>query len=193
MRVLVLHAHPVAESFNGGLFREICEKLKKAGHEVDACDLYEEGFNPVLTRQEWLDYRDISKNTLPVAGYVERVMKADALVLSYPVWNFGMPAIMKGYLDRVFLPGVSFRLEAGLVKPNFQHIKKVAVVTTYGATPMRAFLAANPPKRFAMRTLRYLCKPGASFSYQALYDMNRVSLEQRNQFLSRVGELMARF
>jgi NAD(P)H dehydrogenase (quinone) len=193
MRVLVLHAHPVAESFNGSLFREICERLKKAGHEVDACDLYAEGFDPVLTRQEWFDYRDVPKNTLPVAGHVERVMKADALVLSYPVWNFGMPAIMKGYLDRVFLPGVSFRLEDGLVKPNLQHIKRVAVVTTYGATPVRAFLAANPPKRFAMRTLRYLCKPGAKFSYQALYDMNRVSLEKRSQFLSRVGDLMARF
>jgi NAD(P)H dehydrogenase (quinone) len=193
MRVLVLHAHPVAESFNGALFRQICESLKKAGHEVDACDLYEEGFDPVLTKQERLDYHDLAKNTLPVQSYVDRLMKADALVLSHPVWNFGMPAIMKGYIDRVFLPGVSFRLEEGLVKPNLQHIKKVAIVTTYGATPMRAFLAANPPKRFAMRTLRYLCKPGASFSYQALYDMNRVSLEGRNQFLSRVGDLMARF
>jgi NAD(P)H dehydrogenase (quinone) len=193
MRVLVLHAHPVAESFNGALFRQICESLTKAGHEVDACDLYEEGFDPVLTRQERLDYHDLAKNTLPVASHVERLMKADALVLSHPVWNFGMPAIMKGYIDRVFLPGVSFRLEEGLVKPNLQHIKKVAIVTTYGATPMRAFLAANPPKRFAMRTLRYLCKPGASFSYQALYDMNRVSLEGRHQFLSRVGDLMARF
>ena len=193
MRVLVLHAHPVAESYNGALYREICDKLKKAGHEVDACDLYEEGFDPVLTRQEKLDYRDLEKNILPVKSHVERLMNAEALVLSYPVWNFGMPAIMKGYLDRVFLPGVSFRLEEGLVKPNLQHIRRVAIVTTYGATPMRAFLAANPPKRFAMRTLRYLCKPGATFSYQALYDMNRVSLEDRNQFLSRVGDLMARF
>ena len=193
MRVLVLHAHPVTESYNGALYREICTRLAKAGHDVDGCDLYEEGFDPVLTRQEKLDYRDLEKNILPVAGHVERLMKAEALVLSYPVWNFGMPAIMKGYLDRVFLPGVSFRLEEGLVKPNLQHIKKVAVVTTYGATPMRAFLAANPPKRFAMRTLRYLCKPGASFSYNALYDMNRVSLEERNRFLSRVGDLMARF
>ncbi len=193
MRVLVLHAHPVAESYNGALFRHICENLTKAGHQVDACDLYAEGFDPVLTQQERLDYHDLVKNIMPVAGHVDRVMKADALVLCYPVWNFGMPAIMKGYLDRVFLPGISFKLEAGKVKPNLQHIKKVAVVTSYGATPLRAFLAGNPPKRFAMRTLRYLCKPGASFSYQALYDMNRVSLEKRNQFLSRVGDLMARF
>ena len=193
MRVLVLHAHPVAESFNGVLFREICDRLTKAGHEVDACDLYEEGFDPVLTRQERLEYHDLAKNTLPVAGHVERLMKADALVFSHPVWNFGMPAIMKGYIDRVFLPGVSFILEDGKISPNLQHIKKVAIITSYGATPLRAFLAGNPPKRFAMRVLRYLCKPGASFSYLALYDMNRVSLEKRNQFLSRVGDLMARF
>lgn len=193
MRVLVLHAHPVETSFNGALFRQICKSLKAAGHEVDACDLYQEGFEPVLTRQERLDYHDLAKNTLPVANHVDRLMKAEAIVFSHPVWNFGMPAIMKGYIDRVFLPGVSFRLEDGLVKPNLQHIKRVAIVTTYGATPMRAFLAGNPPKRFAMRVLRYLCKPGAPFSYLALYDMNRVSLDKRNQFLSRVGELMARF
>ena len=193
MRVLVLHAHPVAESFNGALFREICDRLTKAGHEVDACDLYEEGFDPVLTRQERLEYHDLAKNTLPVASHVERLMKADALVFSHPVWNFGMPAIMKGYIDRVFLPGVSFILEDGKISPNLQHIKKVAIITSYGATPLRAFLAGNPPKRFAMRVLRYLCKPGAPFSYLALYDMNRVSLEKRNQFLSRVGDLMARF
>jgi NAD(P)H dehydrogenase (quinone) len=160
---------------------------------VDACDLYEEGFDPVLTRQGRLEYHDLTKNTLPVQNHVDRLMKAEALVFSHPVWNFGMPAIMKGYIDRVFLPGVSFRLEDGLVKPNLQHIKRVAVVTTYGATPLRAFLAGNPPKKFAMRTLRFLCKPGAPFSYLALYDMNRVSEEKRRQFLSRTGELMARF
>ena len=72
MRVLVLHAHPVAESYNGALFREICNKLIKAGHEVDACDLYEEGFDPVLTRQERLEYHDLAKSTLPVASHVDR-------------------------------------------------------------------------------------------------------------------------
>jgi NAD(P)H dehydrogenase (quinone) len=193
MRVLVLHAHPVAESFNGALFREICARLSKAGHAVDACDLYAEGFDPVLTRQERLDYHDLSKNAANVDGHVERLMKAEALVLSHPVWNFGMPAILKGYLDRVFLPGVSFRIEEGRVKPNLGHIRKLAVVTTYGADPIRAFLAGNPPKRFAGRTLRYLIAPGASFTYHALYDMNRVTDDKRRRFLSRAGELMDRF
>jgi NAD(P)H dehydrogenase (quinone) len=193
MRVLVLHAHPVAESFNGALFREICARLAAKGHDVDACDLYAEGFDPVLPRAERLDYHDTAKNTLPVANHVNRLMRAEALVLSHPVWNFGMPAILKGYIDRVFLPGVSFRLEDGRVKPNLQHISKMAVVTTYGADPLRAFLAGDPPKRFAKRTLRYLVRPGAAFSYLALYDMNRVSEARRRQFLSRAGELMDRF
>jgi putative NADPH-quinone reductase len=193
MRVLVLHAHPVAESFNGALFREVCTRLAKRGHEVDACDLYAEGFDPVLTRAERLDYHDLARNTANVDAHVERLMKAEALVLSHPVWNFGMPAILKGYLDRVFLPGISFKIVEGRVKPNLQHIRKVAVVTTYGADPLRAFLAGDPPKRFAKRTLRYLVKPGAAFSYLALYDMNRVSEEKRRRFLSRAGELMDRF
>jgi NAD(P)H dehydrogenase (quinone) len=193
MRVLVLHAHPVAESFNGALFREVCVRLRKAGHVVDACDLYAEGFDPVLSRQERLDYHALDKNRANVESHVDRVMKAEALVLCHPVWNFGMPAILKGYLDRVFLPGVSFTLADGRLSPNLQHIRKVAVVTSYGATPLRAFLAGDPPKRFAKRVLRYLVSPGAPFSYLALYDMNRVSDEKRRRFMSRVGDVMDRF
>jgi NAD(P)H dehydrogenase (quinone) len=63
--------------------------------------------------------------------------------LVFPVWNFGYPAILKGFLDRVFLPGVSFRLVDGKVKPNLTHIRKLAAVTTYGGTRLRAFWPAT--------------------------------------------------
>ena len=59
---------------------------------------------------------------------------AEALIFSFPVWNFGYPAILKGFLDRVLLPGVSFRLVDGQVRPNLTHIQKLAAVTTYGGT-----------------------------------------------------------
>lgn len=193
MRVLVLHAHPVAESFNGVLFREICARLSAKGHEVDACDLYAEGFDPVLSRDERLAYHDISANAVPVRAHVDRVMEAEALVICHPVWNFGYPAMLKGYFDRVFLPGVSFRLEDGRVRPNLQHIRKMAVVTTYGAARWRAIVMGDPPRRLAKRMLRSIIKPGAQFTYHALYDMNRATDDDRRRFLSRTGELMDRF
>lgn len=68
----------------------------------------------------------------------------------FPVWNFGYPAILKGFIDRVFLPGVSFVLTDGKVQGNLQNIRKLAAVTTYGGTWMRAFLCGDPPRKSVM-------------------------------------------
>ena len=108
MRVLLLFCHPVEDSYHAALHRTACSALERAGHEVDDCDLYAEGFCPVLSREERIGYHDIGSNCAPVRGYVERLLAAEALVLCFPVWNFGPPAMLKGFLDRVFLPGVSF-------------------------------------------------------------------------------------
>ena len=109
MRVLVLFAHPVETSFGAALHTAVVEELRAAGHEVDDCDLYAEDFNPVLTRAERLGYHDIPSNRMPVARYVERLEWAEALVFCFPTWCFGLPAMLKGFFDRVFLPGVSTR------------------------------------------------------------------------------------
>ena len=96
MRVLVLYAHPVETSFNAALHATIVKALNASGHTVDDCDLYAEGFDPVLSRQERLDYHDVALCRKPVERHVERLLSAEALVLSFPVWNFGYPAILKG-------------------------------------------------------------------------------------------------
>ena len=193
MRVLVLHAHPVAESFNGALHRLAVERLGVAGHTVDDCDLYAEDFDPRVSRAERLGYHDVGPNTEPVKAYVDRLRAADALVMCYPVWNFGYPAILKGFFDRVFLPGVSFTMENGQVRPCLHNIAKVAVVTTYGGSRMRALLVGDPPRKVVGRALRVTVKPGAPFSYLAHYDMNRSTDESRARFMARVKKAMDRF
>lgn len=193
MRVLVLHAHPVAKSFNGALHRLIVERLVACGHSVDDCDLYAEDFDPRLTRQERLGYHNTETNIEPVRDHVERLRAADALVLSYPVWNFGYPAILKGYFDRVFLPGVSFEMKEGKVVPRLHNIEKVAFVTTYGGSRTRALLVGDPPRKLASRVLRLIVKPGAPFSYLAHYDMNRSTVQTRDRFKAKVTAQMDRF
>lgn len=190
-RALVLYAHPCADSYSAALCGVVVDRLRGRGWEVDLCDLYAEGFDPVLTAEERRAYLDTGRNTAPVRAHVERLRAAAALVLVYPTWNFGMPAILKGYIDRVFLPGVSFVLKDGLVAPGLTHVRKLAVVTSYGATPLRAFLAGNPPKRFVTRVLRYICRP-ARLRYLALYDMNRATEAQRRAFLTRIAREMDR-
>ena len=111
VRVMVLFAHPVETSFGASLHAKVVETLRARGHEVDDCDLNAEGFDPVMTRQDRLDYYDVPGNRRRVGPYVDRLLKSDALIFSFPVWNMGFPAILKGFVDKVFLPGVSFNLK----------------------------------------------------------------------------------
>lgn len=193
MRILVLFAHPVETSFQAALYRTVCDELKGAGHEVDALDLYAENFDPRLTREERMNYHDLSKNQTNVAAYVERVQAAEAMVIVTPVWNFGYPAILKGFFDRVFLPGVSFEMAAGRVKPKLKNIRKLAVVTTYGGSFWRAFLVGDPPRRIAKRFLRATFSLATPVAYLAHYDMNRSTDASRTAFLKKVAHRMTHF
>lgn len=191
-RALVLFAHPCPESFSAALHKVVVDKLTARGWDVDDCDLNREGFSPVLTEAERRGYHDVGTNLTPVAGYVDRLRAAQALVLVFPVWNFGYPAILKGFFDRVFLPGVSFRLEDGKVKPNLTHIRKLAAVTTYGGTQLRAIMAGDPPRHVVKRALWHVTRPD-KLRYLALYDMNRASDRTRTAFLDRVDQEMGSF
>jgi putative NADPH-quinone reductase len=191
-RAMVLFAHPCPESFSAALYGEVVSALGRAGWQIDDCDLNREGFQPVLTEAERRGYHAVPENLGPVAAYVERLRAAEALVMVFPVWNFGYPAILKGFLDRVFLPGVSFRLEEGKVKPNLTHIRKLAAVTTYGGTRMRALLVGDPPRKCVTRAVWHVCRPD-KMRYLALYDMNRADPARRGAFLARVGREMERF
>ncbi|NND19613.1 MAG: NAD(P)H-dependent oxidoreductase [Silicimonas sp.] len=189
MNTLVLSAHPCDESFGAALRRTIIDTLSARGWSVDDCDLYAEEFQPILSPDERRRYHDIPANIEPVRQYVDRLRAADALILCFPVWNFGYPAILKGFFDRVFLPGVSFRLENGQVQPNLTNIQKLAAVTTYGGTRFRAFLAGDPPRKIVKRHLWHVTRPTRT-SYVALYDMNRATDPKRTGFLDRVRREM---
>jgi putative NADPH-quinone reductase len=193
MRVLVLFAHPVETSFGAAIHAKVVETLKKAGHEVDDLDLNAEGFQPVLTRQERLDYHDTGINRAPVEDYVRRVLRAEALVISTPIWNFGFPAILKGFFDRVFLPGVSFEMRGETLVPCLHNIKKLGAVVTYGGTRWRALLVGDPPRKIVKRVLRATIHPLASVTYLAQYDMNHTRPEIRAAFLKKVEDTFSRF
>jgi putative NADPH-quinone reductase len=193
MNILVLYANPVETSFGAAVHSLIVERLKTKGHSVDDCDLYAEDFDPRLTRAERIGYHDIPANIESVHTYVERLRRADALVLSFPVWNYGYPAILKGFFDRVFLPGVSFKLVAGRTVPTLHNVKKVAAVTTYGGSRLAAFLVGDPPRKIITRVLRATVKPGAPVSYLAHYSMNLSTPASREKFMAKVSAQMDAF
>jgi putative NADPH-quinone reductase len=193
MNVLVLYAHPVETSFHAALHRLIVERLAAAGHSVDDCDLYAEDFDPRMSRDERLAYHDGRTPSEEVGRYVERLRRAEALVLAFPVWNFGYPAILKGFFDRIFLPGVSFQMIDGEAAPSLHNIRKVAAITTYGGSRFRAFLMGDPPRKLVNRVLRATVKPGAQVSFLTHYSMNLSTEESRKSFMARVAAKMDRF
>ena len=188
-RAMVLYAHPCPESFNAAVHDTVVETLEANGWEVDDCDLNAEGFLPVLTELERRGYHEEPANLEPVKPYVDRLFAAQALIMVFPVWNFGYPAILKGFLDRVFLPGVSFKLVDGRVRPNLTHIRKLVACTTYGGTRWRAFMAGDPPRKCVTRAVWHVCRP-EKMRYLALYDMNRNTPETRAAHLARVRREM---
>src|ERR1700722_8701931 len=147
VRGFVLFAHPVETSFNAAIHAKLVATLRSRGHEIDDCDLNAEGFDPVLNRQDRIQYHTVGVNRARVAQYVARLLAAEALVLSYPVWNMGFPAILKGFLDRVFLPGVSFDLkEDGTYTPTLHNIKRLRAASTYGGGCLLFISRAAPPR-----------------------------------------------
>ncbi|KIT14851.1 NAD(P)H-dependent oxidoreductase [Jannaschia aquimarina] len=192
VRALVLAAHPVPDSYGAALRDATAGALRGRGWDVDLCDLYAERFDPVLSEAERRGYHEVPANRGPVESYVARVEAADALVMVFPVWNFGYPAILKGFLDRVFLPGVSFLIRDGKLAPNLTRVRRLAAVTTYGGTRMRAMLCGDPPRRCVTRAVRFVCQP-RTMRYLALYDMNRASDARRGAFLKRVEAEMGSF
>ncbi len=187
MRVLVLFAHPLETSFGAALHRRVVETLRAGGHEVDDLDLYAEKFDPALSRDTLHNYVDVSKNRAEVVPYVERVLAAEALVLVFPVWFDGLPAILDGFFERVFLPGVAFKIVANnLFHPTLSNIKRLAAVCTYGEARRHVARKGDPPRRFVRHNIGGVMAREGRFEYVAHYDMNFTTAPQRARFLQKV-------
>jgi NAD(P)H dehydrogenase (quinone) len=192
LRILILYANPSPTSFGAALHQQVASTLRKNAHSVDDCDLYAAGFDPVLSEDERRVYRDATENRAHVADYVSRLLAAEGLVLIYPVWNEGFPAILKGFLDRVFLPGVSFKIgKDGSAAPNLERLRKLAAVCTYGASWPISLTMGDPPKKIVKRLVRSMPVHRVRCDYLAQYGVDASSAEQRQAFLRKVDRVLA--
>ncbi len=188
MRILYLYCHPLAESFHAAIRDSAIATLHAAGHEVDLCDLYAEGFEPILTAEMRRDYHDTTLNRKGIETYVERLHRAEALVVQFPTWCFGFPAMLKGFFDRLFSPGITFDLsDPANVKPMLGHIRQVIGISTYGRDRWRAFVVGDPPRKMITRYLRWFVSRRAKIRYLALYHMNVATEAKRQGFVTRVS------
>jgi NAD(P)H dehydrogenase (quinone) len=194
MRVLYVYCHPLDNSFHAAIRKEALAGLAEAGHEVDLLDLYAEGFDPVLTAERRRDYHDPERNRRNNEVYADRLMAANALVVQFPTWSFGPPAMLKGWFDRMFGPGIALDLsDPGHARPMLQHIERISGITTYGRPRWQAIGMSDPPRRIIKRYLPWFTGRGTRVRYHALYHMNVATAETRGRFLVKVRREMRRF
>lgn len=189
-RFLVVLAHPLPASFAASAAKTVVETLEAKGHAVDLLDLYAEGFDPRLTANERAAYMEPGyQPSDDVLGIVERLKAADGLVLVFPQWWFNLPAIMKGFIDRIFVPGVAFDHDkaGGRIVPLMTNISSFWVVTSTGSPWWVVHLyMGNPVKRILKRGVAAFCAKGVDFRMLALHDMDRATDQKRKGFLAKV-------
>lgn len=196
MRIQAVLAHPLPDSFAAAVHRTAVTSLRTAGHQVTETDLYDEGFEPALTAAERRAYLDPAYDTAAVQPLVDRLRASEGLVLTFPHWWFDTPAILKGWFDRVWAPGVAFRhdKDGGRIEPLLTGLLRVAVLTSFGSPWWLAELyMRNPARRILKSGLLTACAPQARLQYLALYDMDRSTAEKRARHLARVEAAMRTF
>lgn len=130
MKHLIIYAHPNQESLNGQ-FKQCIEKtLKEQEHEVVVRDLYQLEFNPVLSIEDMMGQRNGTVDDR-IEKEQEYISWADVVTFIHPIWWTGMPAIMKGYIDRVFSYGFAYRYDQGIQKGLLTG-KQAIILNTHG-------------------------------------------------------------
>ena len=193
MRVLLIHCHPRAESFSAALRDTARQALEAAGHQVECRDLYAEGFVPALSDAEHRDYLDPASHSPDVADHVASLQRAEALLLVYPTWWYGLPAMLKGWFDRIWAPGVAFKLGDGAIEPLLTNIKRIGVVTTYGSPLWLLWVIGWPDKKLINRGLRRLCARGCRVEWLMLTRMDQRTAPERAAFLAKVKARLSRW
>lgn len=115
MNVLVIYAHPNHESFNWAILQQIQKGLNESGNTVTLIDLYQEQFDPVLKFDSTHKRRYLHQDP-ETERYRVLISQADHLIFIYPIWWYGLPAILKGFIDRVFASGFAYTYDGNLPK-----------------------------------------------------------------------------
>jgi len=137
VRILVVFAHPRRASFTGELLDALLAGLAEAGHEVEVADLYAEGFNPILEEAAFARETAMDPGA-PLSPEVQaeqaRLDRCEGLIFVYPFWWSDVPAILKGWFDRVWTYGYAYAYEADRSRTTRLGIRKALALCPAGHT-----------------------------------------------------------
>lgn len=168
--------------------------LREQGHTVDFLDLYAAGFDPRLTERERATHHGPEHDHSAVAAEAAALRAADMVVLVFPTWWFGLPAILKGWIDRVFAPGVAFAQgeNFGPIKPLLRNLKHAVAITTLGS-PWWAdlFLMRRPVRNQLKNAVFRACAPQATFSMLSFHAAETATKPRVDAFVARLHSRLA--
>ncbi|MGH9272190.1 MAG: NAD(P)H-dependent oxidoreductase [Ilumatobacteraceae bacterium] len=194
MDVLMVTAHPHADSFTAAVATAARRGMQRAGHSIVELDLYAIGFAPTMSPAERAAYHQATPLIDPMTiEHGRLVRQATALVFVYPTWWGGPPAVLRGWLERVLVPGVAFRFdERGKVVPGMTNVRRIVGISTYGSPRRYVRLMSDGGRRALLRALRMNCGWRASTRWVAMYSTDNSTATQRADFLERVERSTAR-
>lgn len=204
-RILLVHAHPVAESFSNSIADTVENAALACGHDVRRINLCPDPdatlcYRPNMSRRERLCYFQddvISKADSTIENHISLLKWCDTLIFVYPTWWMNTPASLKGFFDRTLLPGACWDFPrqdadsstAGLV-PLLTNIDSIVGISTYGASRSLVTLAGDNGRRMISNAIRPIMNPKCAVRWMGLYDMDFTTLDGRTSFLSSVEELV---
>ncbi|MGI4823029.1 MAG: NAD(P)H-dependent oxidoreductase [Janthinobacterium lividum] len=154
MNILLVFAHPEPQSFNGALLRTAITTLEAAGHYVQVSDLYAQSFEPVSDRHNFTTVYDAAyfkqqKEELyasthqgfaaEVEAELQKLAWCDVMIWQFPLWWFGVPAVLKGWVDRVFAMGRAYGAGQFYENGVFRGKRALLSLTTGSGSPAEAY------------------------------------------------------
>ena len=192
MRCLIVTAHPLDQSLCRLFASAAIDTLAAAKHECRHVDLYRSGFSPALTPAERASYYS-GFEAAEVAREIDDLLWAEAVILIFPTWWFGPPAILKGWFDRVWAPGVAYdhAADLGAIQPRLHQLRKVVAITTLGSPWWVDWLILRRPVRRVLRSaILATCAPRASLTFLSFYKAERLSSQGVDAAIHRVRSVL---
>ncbi|MDR2188702.1 MAG: NAD(P)H-dependent oxidoreductase [Azonexus sp.] len=196
MKCLVVIAHPVTDSLCQAMAQSAISTLTAKGHEVIIEDLYLSDFSPALTASERRSYYSPTFDAAAVQDQIHRLLTAEGLVLVFPTWWFSFPAILKGWFDRVWAPGIAYdhATDFGPIKPLLQNLRKTLAITSLGSPWwIDRFILRQPVKRILKVALLGACAPKCQFAMLSLYKAESLTQTRIDSFCSRIEHALSKW
>ena len=192
-RVLVIFCHPCTEGFIPAALDQVEVGLRASGAEVRLHDLYREGFVPELSAQEHRTHVEPGV-AAELQEHADDLRWCDTLVLVYPTWWSGQPAMLKGWIDRVWASGVAWELPEGAnrLRPTLRNVRHIVAVTSHGSSKLTNSLQGEGGKRTLSRSLRTMCHPLARTHWLAFYGIDADDADRRDAYLDHLAAKIER-